>query len=142
MTDAVVSDFVVVGAGHPLPARLAITVRRSAGLECVHHTAATRVQSHAVPRSKVLGGSSSLNGMIYIRGHASDYGGWAKPTRWAPAGMGTADDANAVVGPDLRVRGVEGLRVADASIMPTVTRGNTNAPTIMIGERAADLLLE
>ncbi len=55
--------------------------------------------------------------------------------------MGAATDPNAVVGPDLRVRGVENLRVADASIMPTVTAGNTNAPTIMIGERAADLLL-
>jgi choline dehydrogenase len=55
--------------------------------------------------------------------------------------MGAADDPEAVVGPDLRVRGVDGLRVADASIMPTVTRGNTNAPSIMIGERASDLLL-
>jgi len=55
--------------------------------------------------------------------------------------MGTADDPEAVVGPDLRVRGVDGLRVADASIMPTVTRGNTNAPSIMIGERASDLIL-
>jgi choline dehydrogenase len=48
-------------------------------------------------------------------------------------------DADAVVGPDLRVHGVEGLRVADASIMPTVTTGNTNAPSVMIGERAAQL---
>jgi choline dehydrogenase len=47
-------------------------------------------------------------------------------------------DEAAVVDPRLRVRGVEGLRVADASVMPTVTTGNTNAPAIMIGERVAD----
>src|SRR6202035_5203253 len=52
-------------------------------------------------------------------------------------------DSMAVVSPaDLTVYGVDGLRVADASIMPTVTSGNTNAPSIMIGERCADFLLE
>jgi choline dehydrogenase len=50
-------------------------------------------------------------------------------------------DAMAVVDPQLRVHGIEALRVADASIMPTVTGGNTNAPTIMIGEKASDLIL-
>jgi choline dehydrogenase len=49
-------------------------------------------------------------------------------------------DDGAVVDPSLRVRGVKGLRVADASIMPTITGGNTNAPSIMIGEKAADLV--
>ena len=49
-------------------------------------------------------------------------------------------DAEAVVDTELRVRGVEGLRVVDASVMPTVPRGNTNAPTIAIAERAADLI--
>jgi choline dehydrogenase len=49
-------------------------------------------------------------------------------------------DERAVVDAELRVRGVDGLRVADASVMPVITGGNTNAPTIMIGERAADLI--
>ncbi|MEH3107370.1 MAG: GMC family oxidoreductase N-terminal domain-containing protein [Sphingomonas fennica] len=49
-------------------------------------------------------------------------------------------DAEAVVDPALRVRGFEGLRVCDASIMPTVPGGNTNAPSIMVGEKAADLI--
>jgi choline dehydrogenase len=51
-------------------------------------------------------------------------------------------DDQAVVDPQLRVRGVEGLRVADASVMPFVSSGNTHAPTLMIGERAADLVSE
>jgi choline dehydrogenase len=50
-------------------------------------------------------------------------------------------DERAVVDPELRVRGIDGLRVADASIMPSITGGNTNAASIMIGERCAELVL-
>ena len=55
--------------------------------------------------------------------------------------MGRRDDPMAVVDPEARVIGVERLRVADASIMPSITTGNLNAPTIMIGEKVADMVL-
>ena len=54
--------------------------------------------------------------------------------------MGRADDATAVVDPQLRVRGIGGLRVIDASVMPSITSGNTNAPTLMIAERGSRML--
>jgi choline dehydrogenase len=56
--------------------------------------------------------------------------------------MGSANDDNAVVDERLRVRKVFGLRVIDASVMPQITSGNTNAPTIMIGERGAQFIKE
>jgi len=55
--------------------------------------------------------------------------------------MGRPDDPTAVVDPRLRVRGVRGLRVIDASVMPTITSGNTNSPTLMIAERGAEWIL-
>ena len=73
-----------------------------------------------------------------------DYVRSVAKTVFHPSGtckMGRADDRMAVVGEDLKVHGVDGLRVADASIMPTLVSGNTNAPTIMIGERASRFIL-
>jgi choline dehydrogenase-like flavoprotein len=64
-------------------------------------------------------------------------------TQYHPVGtckMGPDSEPMAVVDAQLRVRGIAGLRVADASIMPTLIGGNTNAPSIMIGEKCAELI--
>lgn len=56
--------------------------------------------------------------------------------------MGPRNDPDAVVDPRLRVHGIANLRVIDASIMPNIVSGNTNAPTIMIAEKGSDLIKE
>jgi choline dehydrogenase len=72
-----------------------------------------------------------------------DYGRRSAQTAWHTVGtcrMGVTD-RDSVVDAQLRVHGIEGLRVADASVMPTIPSSNTNAPSIMVGEKAADLVL-
>jgi choline dehydrogenase len=81
----------------------------------------------------------SVEGDAALMDYARDYA----TTIFHPCGtckMGS--DARAVVDSRLRVRGLTGLRIADASVMPTIVSGNTNAPTIMIGEKAADMIVE
>ncbi len=65
-------------------------------------------------------------------------------TVYHPAGtakMGPDSDPMAVVDPELRVHGMEGLRISDCSVMPTLVSGNTNAPVMMIADRAASFML-
>ncbi|TDB64023.1 GMC family oxidoreductase [Arundinibacter roseus] len=88
-----------------------------------------------------------LSGGELMPGEGADLPGFIRSqasTLWHPAGtckIGAATDELAVVDPQLRVYGVEGLRVADASVMPTVTSGNTVAACFMIGEKLADMIL-
>jgi len=107
----------------------------AAGVRLARRLAKTRAMSainggEAIPGEAV--DSTDLDG--FIRDHCS--------TVWHPAGtcaMGL--DRMSVVDPQLRVHGVQRLRVADASVMPRITSGNTHAATVMIGERAADFVL-
>jgi len=92
----------------------------------------------AICRSEVAPGA-------HVRSDAEllDYVRSSVGTLYHPVGtcaMGGGARWGSVLDPELRVRGVTGLRVVDASVMPAVPRGNTNAPTIAIAERAADLI--
>jgi choline dehydrogenase len=98
--------------------------------------AQTPMQDHVKHEIQPGGGDSDAELDAFIREHAE--------SAYHPCGtarMGAADDPGAVVDPECRVIGVEGLRVADSSIFPRITNGNTNAPSIMVGEKAADHIL-
>jgi choline dehydrogenase-like flavoprotein len=105
-----------------------------AAIKLCRELAATRAMSKLITGEALPGPAKSESQLIeYIRSHAS--------TIWHPVGtckMGY--DRMAVVDPQLRVHGIRGLRVADASIMPTIVSANPNAAIIMIGEKAADLI--
>jgi choline dehydrogenase len=95
----------------------------------------------AGPARRVLGAEITPGAPVRTREEIAE---WVRATcqhTYHPsctARIGSPDEG--VVDPQLRVHGIEGLRVADASVMPTVTRGNTHAPTVMIGERCADFV--
>ena len=106
-----------------------------AGMELVRETLTHQAIAREVGR-EVLPGADHTGADLadFVRRNASGV--------YHPVGtcrMGT--DERAVVDPELRVRGVEGLRVVDASIMPSIVGGNTNAAAMMIGERAAELII-
>jgi choline dehydrogenase len=71
-----------------------------------------------------------------------EYAKIASGTVYHPVGTVAMGDERFPLDPQLRVRGVEGLRVIDASVFPRITSGNTNAPTIMIAEKGAEMVLE
>ena len=102
--------------------------------EIFEQKAFSEYKGHEIQPGKDVVSDEAID--AFIREHAE--------SAFHPCGtarMGRADDPLAVVDPELRVIGVEGLRVADSSIFPRITNGNLNAPSIMTGEKAADHIL-
>lgn len=115
------------------------------GSKFAHYVTGTRIMRaiNATLNPTVIPGCAGLEYLSddFFRCIARHY----SQTIYHPVGtckMGVHDDRMAVVDPRLRVYGVHGLRVVDASVMPLIVTGNTNAPTIMIAEKAADMVKE
>ena len=101
----------------------------------------------AAPLSKICAAELAPGSAVRTDHELRDYirGTWSAPitrqgpARWRRRGE-VGERLDGVTDPQLRVRGVRGLRIVDASVLPTLPRGNTNAPVIAIAERAADLI--
>ncbi|MYW67494.1 choline dehydrogenase [Streptomyces sp. SID8379] len=107
----------------------------------VHGVVLARELAHTGAFARLRGEELGPGADVSDPGELRAYVAARATTLWHPAGtcrMGTGRDA--VTDHELRVHGVEGLRLADASVMPTIVAGNTNAPSVMIGERAAELI--
>ena len=123
-------------------------ISRPTGLNAVLTNVAAMLLDSAAPVRKylidnVISEAPALAGLLGDRQAAEEYVCSAVRSAWHPSctcRMGAVDDPMAVTDPSAAVIGTRNLYVADASIMPRVTRTNTNLPTIMIGERVADLL--
>lgn len=109
-----------------------------AGIEIVRRIAAAPALAGIIERENLPGSDHTDDAALrdYVRDEA-----WTVFHPCCTCRMGT-DPADSVLDPRLRVHGVAGLRVADASAFPNITSGNINAPTIMLGERAAGIILE
>jgi 5-(hydroxymethyl)furfural/furfural oxidase len=123
-------------------------ISRPTGLNAVLTNVAAMLLDSAAPIRKflinnVISEAPALAGLLADRAAAEEYVSSAVRSAWHPSctcRMGAEDDPMAVTNPSAAVIGTRNLYVADASIMPRVTRTNTNLPSIMIGERVADLL--
>jgi choline dehydrogenase len=119
--------------GHPDDLRLTTAALRTARQLLDTEPFRSKIAEELLPGAAVMADPQQLERFC----------GQTVKTNYHPVGtlrMGTDADPTAVVGPDLRVRGVDGLRVIDCSIMPQIVSGNTNAPAMAIGSKAASLV--
>ena len=103
--------------------------------EIMHQPAMDRFRGREIQPGKDVRSDDALD--AWIRQHAE--------SAYHPSctcKIGAEKDRFAVLDPECRVRGIDGLRVVDSSVFPTITNGNLNAPTIMVAEKAADIILE
>ena len=129
---------------HEKPKALFNYLAEEADMECLEQGYRLINRIYDTPQMKqIITGYNAPDRPLQTTDEIRDYMRQTVATVYHPVGtckMG--NDAMSVVDARLRVHGVEGLRVADASIMPVITSGNTNAPAIMIGEKCADMVLE